>query len=465
MRKVYHKYIDLSVLPTINENIDWANSIGKEVYFEYNDIKGYFKILGKDEERGSHYIKILYDGIIYSKQIIDIKRVSFGSLVKSFNGSFHFDIGDNIKDEKRDLTILDKKYKKDKKGNKRKWYKVKCNICGWDEGWREEKHIEDNTLCPCCTGRIVVKGINDIATTNPELIKYFKNIDDAHNHTRGENILIDVICTDCGRIRKIKISQLSKQGMSCICGDGFSYPEKIFANILDQLNLKYIFQLSKKNFNWCENYRYDFYIPEYDIIIETHGSQHYNYSKGWNSGKSQEIIDKKKKTLALKNNITDYIELDCRKSDKEYIKDSILNSELINYFDFNKINWDKADEYATNNLIKEVCEYYELYKNDILMEDIAKKFNITIHTLKKYIKKGEKLGWCKYIKRYNSISYKRKFKKVKVIEDNKIFNNVNECINYYKKIGINFTLNSIRKNCRGETKTYKGFHFEYIDEE
>ena len=114
MRKVYNKYIDLSVLPTINENIDWANSIGKEVYFEYNDIKGYFKILGKDEERGSHYIKILYDGIIYSKQIIDIKRVSFGSLVKSFNGSFHFDIGDNIKDKKRDLTILDKKYKKDK---------------------------------------------------------------------------------------------------------------------------------------------------------------------------------------------------------------------------------------------------------------------------------------------------------------------------------------------------------------
>ena len=42
---------------------------------------------------------------------------------------------------------------------------------------------------------------------------------------------------------------------------------------------------------------------------------------------------------------------------------------------------------------------------------------------------------------------------------------LNECINYYKKIGINFTLKSIRKNCRGETKTYKGFHFEYIDEE
>ena len=224
-------------------------------------------------------------------------------------------------------------------------------------------------------------------------------------------------------------------------------------------------QLSKKDFIWCNTYRYDFYIPKYNIIIETHGAQHYNYSKGWNSGKSQEIIDKKKKTLALKNNITDYIELDCRKSDKEYIKDSILNSELINYFDFNKINWDKADEYATNNLIKEVCEYYELHKNDILMKDIAKKFNITMPTLKKYIKKGEKLGWCKYIKRYNSISYKRKFKKVKVIEDNKIFNNVNECINYYKKIGINFTLNSIRKNCRGETKTYKGFHFEYIDEE
>ena len=59
MRKVYHKYIDLSVLPTINENIDWANSIGKEDYFEYNDIKGYCKILRKDEERVSHYSEIL----------------------------------------------------------------------------------------------------------------------------------------------------------------------------------------------------------------------------------------------------------------------------------------------------------------------------------------------------------------------------------------------------------------------
>ena len=31
--------------------------------------------------------------------------------------------------------------------------------------------------CSCCSGKTVVKGINDIATTNPEIIKYLKEED------------------------------------------------------------------------------------------------------------------------------------------------------------------------------------------------------------------------------------------------------------------------------------------------
>ena len=165
MNKVYHKYIDLSVLPVKNNRIDWKNSIGKEIYFEYNDHKGYITVLGKDNEKDGRYVKILYNNKVFSKQITDIKRVNLGILVGSFNGDYHFEIGDTIKDDKKDITILDREYRNDKNGKRRKWYK--CNNCGWDNNWREEKHVEDKNICPCCTGHITIKGINDIATTDP----------------------------------------------------------------------------------------------------------------------------------------------------------------------------------------------------------------------------------------------------------------------------------------------------------
>ena len=227
------------------------------------------------------------------------------------------------------------------------------------------------------------------------MIKYFLYKEDAYNHTYGESVMIDCICPDCGNIRKIKISQLKQNGFSCICGDGFSYPEKIFSNILNQLNLDYTYQLSKKDFIWCNTYRYDFYIPKYNIIIETHGNQHYdpvcNFNNDFENIHNNDI---NKRKLALKNNIETYIELDCRISNKNYIKESIYKSELINYFDFTNVNWEQADEFATSSLIKRVCEYYELHKDNMTKTSIGKKFNITLSTVSKYLKKGEKFGWC-----------------------------------------------------------------------
>ena len=42
----------------------------------------------------------------------------------------------------------------------------------------------------------------------------------------------------------------------------------------------------------------------------------------------QREIDRIKRELALKNGISEYIELDCRYSDKNYIKESIIKSNL-----------------------------------------------------------------------------------------------------------------------------------------
>ena len=164
---------------------------------------------------------------------------------------------------------------------------------------------------------------------------------------------------------------------------------------LKQLNLKFITQLSKTNFEWCENKKYDFYLSDYNIIIETHGEQHYEESRRGRSLKEEQENDKLKEKLALSNGIKHYIVIDCRKSELEWIKNSILDSELGNIFDLSDIDWLKCEEFALNNLIKEICTYKKDNPNISILE-MANIFGYERHTIGRWLKRGSLLGWCEY---------------------------------------------------------------------
>ena len=90
------------------------------------------------------------------------------------------------------------------------------------------------------------------------------------------------------------------------------------------------------------------------------------------------------------------IRINCFKSDMEYIKNSIFNSELINIFDLSCINWFECDKFSIcTNIIKSVCDYYNINSN-INKTEIANHFNLCLNTICKYLKKGNEFGWCKY---------------------------------------------------------------------
>ena len=44
-KKGIYKFIDSSKLPRIYKGIDWKNTIGYNVYFEYDDIKDWIEII------------------------------------------------------------------------------------------------------------------------------------------------------------------------------------------------------------------------------------------------------------------------------------------------------------------------------------------------------------------------------------------------------------------------------------
>ena len=331
---------------------------------------------------------------------------------------FKYHIGQIIVDDKRDITIIDRKYFKKNNDNKEyKQYKIKCNICGFNSGehylnntgrefrgeyWVIESNILKGKGCPCCSNKIVVKGINDICTTDHWMVKYFQNGEkEASKYVSGSTMKIYPTCPDCGKLKNnsIMIRDIQKhRSIGCICGDGNSYPNKfayaVFTQIRDQLE----FYQNEYSPDWIGRYRYDnyFVVDGINYVLEMDGELgHGKIVYGCNKN----IIDKeglardKLKEIAAKNHQINVIRVNAEKSDGIYLKNQITKS-LQSIVDLSNVNWKNVYEYAENNLVKTVCHFYnETNKNTYQME---KLLGLDRTTISKYLKKGNKLGWCNY---------------------------------------------------------------------
>jgi hypothetical protein len=145
--------------------------------------------------------------------------------------------------------------------------------------------------CPYCSepARKVLKGFNDLWTTHPQIAKLLKDEQRGYEISAGRNEKEDFICEHCSYESKLAVYQVVDKGFSCPkCSDGVSYPEKFFLEFLNQLNIDFEFQ---RTFDWSKNIQhtdqklrgdkiYDFYIPLRNMIIETHGIQHFKERTG-----------------------------------------------------------------------------------------------------------------------------------------------------------------------------------------
>lgn len=391
--------------------IDWENSAGFKVSFSYDNIEGEVEII--KYEKKSERLFITYNGKEFDINSTGFKNCRIGRILGKRTKEFKIKIGQVFKDDKRDLVITDREYRDrvDNKGNN-KYYKYTCNVCGWTEGWMVEGNLTGKRKhgCSCCRGFTIVEGINDIPTTAPWMVKYFQGgYDEAKMYTKSCGKKIKPICPSCKNIREkfMTVNDLyMKKSIGCKCGDNTSYPEKFMYNILKQLNIKFETQLSKTKFEWCKNKLYDFYLSEYNCIIETHGRQHYERAKGfYKTLEEEQENDRCKERLAKENGIGNYIVIDCRHSDLEWIKNNVLNSKLNELFDLSKVDWTKCEEFAINfNIVKEVCEYWNHKEDWETIKDLAKIFNCDPATIDSYLRKGENQGWIKDYQKIRNLS-------------------------------------------------------------
>jgi transposase len=465
--------------------IDWEKCIGYNIKGIYNGDEFEIKIIDYQRNK-KKYLTIFYRDKFFDIVTDQLSTCSIGRILGKRTSEFKVEIGTIFKDDKRDLTITDREYRRDKDNRNRKYYKYTCNRCGWIDGWIKETDILNKTGYACCANKIVVEHINDIPTTAPWMVKYFQGgYDEAKLYTHGSNQKIYPICPDCGRIKdkKMPIYKIhSRNSIGCYCSDNISIPNKFFYAIISQLKqLKQVREFGiEKSFIWSEKRFYDGFINN-EILIEMHGEQHYTgrFSQCLPSARTlqeEQENDKLKKQLALDNGIKEenYIVIDCRHSEMEWIKENVLKSRLSEIFDLKFINWNKIREFICRNLVKEVCEIWNNSNARLSTVDIAKITGLNRSTITEYLKQGKKLGWCNYDPKEESKKSKRELNKkgiskpIEIFKDNislGVFPSCAELIRCSEKeFGVKFHDIYISQVCNGKKKQYKGFTFKYIEE-
>lgn len=296
-----------------------------------------------------------------------------------------------------------------------------------------------NLLKNCSLRNIVYDGnflIDDVYArkflVNPENYKKVKK----HSKTK-----VKCMCPNCGFQKYTAASYITNKGFNCPkCTNNISYPEKVMMLILDYNEIEY--EREKIFFN-AKKFRFDFYIPSLNVVIETNGDQHYNDIKGaWESDTFKN--DKLKKEYCKNNEIL-FLEIDCRKSDLAFILESIDRSEIKNIIKIPNYNYmiENIFEYSVYKNARDIVKDYLNGMNYFEIED---KYDISYFNVPDLMKR---MGV------YKKRGKNNRKKSIICLNNNKYFDT---CLDASKYAGVS-TQNNLIKVCKG-TRKHAGKHPE-----
>lgn len=266
--------------------------------------------------------------------------------------------------------------------------------CEYNHSFKTKAYnlIYNKNGCPVCSGRQVNIGFNDMWTTNPKQAELLLDPEDGYKYSQCSEKKVWWKCPCCGEHLYKKISNVNSRGLICNkCSDGISLPNRFMYNILSQLNISFETEYIIEG----ANYRYDFYIPKHDLIIEMQGKQHYN---GWNSNSiKKEVVqlnDKNKRDYALLLGIKNYVQIDAKETTKNYLKESIESSDLSQLFDLSRIDWEACLLDSVKSFVSICADFYNL---GLSTQEISNKVSYSCSSVTTWLKTATELGLCNWI--------------------------------------------------------------------
>ena len=194
------------------------------------------------------------------------------------------------------MLCQEKDYHNDKGG-----YKIICHA------------FYNGSRCPYCVthhGKVHPK--DSFGTLYPEKVKYWSknNNKSPYEVTFGSHSKYKFICEKCGNEFERSLHTLNRRDTGVVCRDcNSSQLETKTKNILEKYNIKYNSQVEYNDLIGLGsgNLSYDFYLPDYNLLIECQGIQHEKFTKGFH--KTEECFikqlehDKRKRNYAKEHNI------------------------------------------------------------------------------------------------------------------------------------------------------------------
>lgn len=300
--------------------------------------------------------------------------------------------------------------------------------------------------CPVCANRVIVKGVNDLWTTHPHIAKLLTNPNEGYEVVAGSTSKKSFTCPNCNTPVFQNVIDITKRGyISCkACDDNISTPNKIMYHLLSQLDIDFE---TEKSFDWGINkygnkVKYDFFVKSKNMVVEMNGLQHYlrPFHENGRTLEEEQENDSLKREFALSNNINNYIIIDARFSDYEYIKNNILNSELSQILDLSNLDWTTI---FRDSLKSFVFEMAKLWNKGHTVSEICKILHFNRNIVRKYLVKASMANLCDYTQEE---SIQRKFdkeaKKVVCIEDELVYESI-------EQVGrvLSVSANSVRRCC------------------
>lgn len=320
-----------------------------------------------------------------------------------------FEVGDHIDNKFLHATVISVR----NRNGIGKGCVLKCDKCGYEFS-EPYSQILKGVGCGACSGRILVKGINDIPTTTPWMVKYFPGgLEEASNYTCNTiKKKFIPICPFCGRLADKQMSPnqiYTKHGMSCICKDGISKPNKIIRAVMDRLLDLKLIKFRQKEYPIIDMHnterKYDMYFETLDgnkYFVEMDGGLH-GYIIRKHEYKDKKFVFMSAKLFyadAMKDEAAErmgipLIRIDCYKSNVEYIKKQMEESQLSEIVNLDLIDWDVIEEICCSSLLKEICQYRNDHP-DLFAQSVADVFDVSNTTVRNYWKQGAKLELCDY---------------------------------------------------------------------
>lgn len=313
--------------------------------------------------------------------------------------------------------------------------KIRYKECGHEHAYTLAA-IKRNNPCPVCSGEVIVKGVNDLWITEPDVAKYLEDKEDCECgvYTKSKHWFR---CPICGYRKLTRPMNIKYNGMCCPCSsDGFSSGEKAMMYIL---NINKINYQSQMKFKWGNNKKYDFYIEEKSLIIEVQGGQHKSGVNMFNERDEVEN-DKIKLKYAKDNGIQNYVYIDYSITTPLYLIEQVRNSILVDLLslDLDLINLKDCALYASSSFKRKA---WDLWRDGLNSREIATELHLGTRTVVSYLHDGDSYG----IITYDSVLARKKgsYTKVICINTGEIFDGITIAEEKYN-------IKNISGNCNGK---------------